>query len=242
MRGPLLSAAARRALAGLLLLSLAACAGPEARAKELYRKGQVLFSQGDAEKALHHFRESLELTQALGLQEGSASNHHAIALVHIRRKEHRAALTHLTRALELDRAREDEASAASTLNDLARLHLILGEPRKALARYQEALAIDERLGRLVGAAIAHNNIGRIHLAQGAYGEAVQHFRASLAAFEKRRAALEEEAAAFEKEGKGKKAERARRRIQSLLDQEDVVRRNLADAEKRRRYPPLKISQ
>ena len=104
-------------------------------------RGEVLFLEGDSEKALSDFR------AALHLNSDSAPAHGGLAAVLAEGNKYDEALVEIDRAIALDPA------LVTAHNERARLMLRMGKPTEALSGFNLVLAIDARnVDALVGAA------------------------------------------------------------------------------------------
>jgi len=141
--------------------------------------GLLLYSKGELNEALKHYREALEIAEQLGDLRGKATRLNNIGLLLYGKGELNEALKHYREALEIAEQLGDLRGKATRLNNIGLILCGKGELNEALKHYREALEIDEQLGDLRGKATRLNNIGSLLDDKGELDEALKHYREAL---------------------------------------------------------------
>jgi tetratricopeptide (TPR) repeat protein len=132
------------------------------RAEALYNKGQILEMEGQPDKALSKFNESMALAGKAGFRPGVANNLNEIAIIATKRGEYEKARALFTRALRIYREMDWKPEVSKSLNNIALTYLKELNFDAALRGYRELLKWDEGTGNRLGEIITLNNTGFIY--------------------------------------------------------------------------------
>jgi DNA-binding SARP family transcriptional activator len=144
--------------------------------------GNALTRTGRGTEALEQLREGLALAFRAGelVEQGAA--HHALAVAHERREEHRSALEHATRALEVFQGLGDPIWEANALNTVGWCAAQVGDYEQAASRCQAALDLHREHDNRDGQAMTLDSLGFIAERLGCPADAIGHYEESLALF------------------------------------------------------------
>ena len=154
--------------------------------KNLYQKGDRLYSIGQLETALKTFQKALEITKLINSHELRLDIIYRIGLVHCRIGEYANALKYLELALELAEKIENHGKIATIYNEKGETYRLLGEYSYALQCYSQALKIFRKLKDTVGLGKTINHISTIYNLLEMSAEALNSARKSLKIFQKLR--------------------------------------------------------
>ncbi len=141
------------------------------RSKALHDLANLLRQQGEVERALTLWQESLALDVQIGDVQGKAATLHEMAGVIAQRGEVERALALWQESLALLEQNGDAQGKAAILNDMATMIAERGEVERALALWQESLALKERIGDVRGKAATFANMAWASTQQGKLAEA-----------------------------------------------------------------------
>lgn len=136
------------------------------RAEALNGAASLAFVQGDYPAARDLYRESLELSEAMGDEESVAIVLNNLANVLRTQGDLGAARAHYQRSLALREKLGLRRGVASSLSNLGLLAEREGDLAGARALYRQSLAIRRELGEAKGVAISLCNLGFVALKQG----------------------------------------------------------------------------
>ena len=155
------------------------------RAELLYRKGQVLLSNGKSDEAVIKFQESLLLAREAGFKPGVAHNLNEMAIIHTSKGDYLKARELLTEAIEIYREVNMEPEISKSLNNIALTYMRERDFKEALNGYEALLEWDRKTHNQLGVAITLNNMALIydrHL--GKHQEAQRRYSQALEIFQK----------------------------------------------------------
>ena len=132
------------------------------RAERLYRQGQTYLSEGDQQKAITKFEESLSLSRIVEFKPGIAHNLNEIAIIHTTRGQYQKAGEILSESLSIYKELDMAPEVSKTLNNIAITYLKAGKFDGAIKQYNELLEWDRKSGNELGAGITLNNMGLIY--------------------------------------------------------------------------------
>ncbi|HEX5404413.1 MAG TPA: BTAD domain-containing putative transcriptional regulator [Pseudonocardiaceae bacterium] len=121
--------------------------------------------------ALEHAARALTIWRGLRDPAGETSAYTAIALVEMRRGDHRSAIAHFTAAKEHHTKAGDDRGRAHALSNLGHLYEMQGDLDSAESSIDEAVMLLERLGHVQGLAHALENRGFVRELLGHLDEA-----------------------------------------------------------------------
>jgi len=149
------------------------------KARALHNLGVIYQGQGEYEKALEKYNESLKISKELGYKEGIAVTLHELGMIHLNQGEYDKALKKYNVSLKISKELGDKQGISGTLHQLGMIYHDQGEYEKAVEKYNESLKISGKLGDKQGIANALHELGRIHQTQGEYDKALKKYNESL---------------------------------------------------------------
>lgn len=132
------------------------------RAEILYKEGQRLSSQGQYDKAIKKFDESINVARKAKFKQGIAHSLYEKALIQVARGEYEQARNNLMEALVIYRELGMNSDVSKTLNDIALIYIQEHKFSDAINKYQELIDWDKETGNEVGVAITLNNLGNVY--------------------------------------------------------------------------------
>ncbi len=154
--------------------------------KNLYQKGDRLYSIGQLETALKAFQKALEITKLINSTELRLDIIYRIGLVHCRIGEYANALKYLELSLELAKKIKNHTKIATIYNEKGEAYRLLGEYSDALKCYSKALKIFIKSKDKLGLGKTLNHISTIDNLLGLPPESLNFSRKSLNIFQKLR--------------------------------------------------------
>ncbi len=148
-------------------------------AMALNTKGTVFTSQGNHDKAVEYFSQSLAINEAIGEKKESIHNLVNIGIAYQKKYDFGNGSQYLIRAVKLSEAIGYTDVQAKSFNLLAAMFAQQGDLDQALQYYLQEKAIYEKTGfkkKLAGNAL---NLGGIAIKQGRNAEAIAYFQESL---------------------------------------------------------------
>ncbi len=146
---------------------------PEA-ARSLLNTGVAYYYQGNYEKALEAYLQSLGRYEKLSDKKGMASVWNEVGTFHKKQGEIDKALTNFQDALTLSSAIKDSLQIASSMNNLGMVYELKGDHEKAMDFYRQSAAIKELLHDLNGVTYNYDNMGTLLAKSGKYDEAQRY--------------------------------------------------------------------
>jgi tetratricopeptide (TPR) repeat protein len=135
--------------------------------------------QGDVERALQLWQQSLQIDERIGDVQGKAATLHEMAGVIAQQGEIERALQLWQQSLEIQERIGDVKGKAATLNNMAGVIAQQGEIERALQLWQQSLEIKERIGDVQGKAATLANMASLIAQQGDIERALQLWQQSL---------------------------------------------------------------
>ena len=143
----------------------------------------VYITNGDLDRALQLYEESLALKEQLGDKQGKAASLHQMAAVFLTRGDLDRALQLYEESTELSEQLGDKKGKAASLSNMAQVFLTRGDLDRALQLYEESLALLEQLGDKKGKAASLHQMAAVFLTRGDLDRALQLYEESLALLE-----------------------------------------------------------
>jgi tetratricopeptide (TPR) repeat protein len=141
--------------------------------------GLVYKNNGDWDRALSYFLDSLKICREIGFRLGEGSDLGNIGLTYQHMGNPDQALKYLQDALEISKEIEFRENEANALNNIGLVYQDKGDLDRALGSFQDALKISREIGFRLGEANALGNIGIIYRAKKDLNEAKRHFQNAL---------------------------------------------------------------
>jgi len=149
------------------------------KAIALHHLGIIHQDQGDYDKAIEKYNQSLEIVKELGNKGGIASTLHELGMIHAAQGDYDKAIEKYNQSLEIEKELGNKGGIASTLHELGIIHYIQGDYDKAIGKYNQSLEIKKALGDKSGIASTFHQLGMIHEAQRDYDKAIETYTQSL---------------------------------------------------------------
>ncbi len=141
--------------------------------------GIVSEARGELQQAATLYRESLEISQRLGDQEGMANSYHHLGKLAETHGELQQAENLYRQSLEINERLGKEDSMASGYHHLGKLAETHGELEQAEELYRQSLDIKERLGDEAGKGTSYHHLAKLARARGDLSQAETLYRQSL---------------------------------------------------------------
>lgn len=135
--------------------------------------GRVLDAQGEYDRAMEMFINSLKLDEAMNSQQTAARTRGMMAWVHIRQRHDSLALHYARQSLTQCENLKDREGIAFANNVLGYIHYVQQKYEPSLAFFVKAYSIRKELGLLVLCANTLFNMSRVYKAQGNDEKAVE---------------------------------------------------------------------
>ena len=139
--------------------------------------------QGNIERAIDCYNQSLELCLKLESWDCAATNYSNIGVLYNDRGDYDEAIKCYTKAAEICESTHDTSSWAGAINNLGSVYRDLADFDRALDYFEQAVALFEKIDNQVAIAIVYNNISKVYLAQGQSDEALNCQLKSIELFE-----------------------------------------------------------
>jgi len=130
------------------------------------------YKYDDAEKARNYLQQSIQLSQQIKFEKGTAQAFNNLGVVAAIQGDIDLAMTNYEEALAIRRQLKDLKGVASLYNNLGNLHEEKGEYLPALKNLQESLVIRQELKDTQRIARVLYNISYVHVRMGNYPEAL----------------------------------------------------------------------
>jgi tetratricopeptide (TPR) repeat protein/serine phosphatase RsbU (regulator of sigma subunit) len=137
--------------------------------------GYLMHSQGQIEKALEYYHQSLKIKEKIGDKGGIATSLNNIGMIYDNQGKSEKALQYYLQSLKIKEKIGDKGGIATSLNNIGYIYYNQGQIEKALQYYHQSLKIQEEIGNKGGIALCLNNIGMIYDNQGQSEKALQYY-------------------------------------------------------------------
>ena len=149
-------------------------------AKTLTTQGASFYVQGNLDKALIYYKNTLEF----GDNNGIASSLNNIGNIYLDQKNYDEALNYYKKSLKIREELGDKKGITATLNNIGGIYVKQNIYTESLNYYKKSLKISEEIGDHLGTATPLGNIGLVYQEQGNYSESLVYLKKSLKIFEK----------------------------------------------------------
>jgi tetratricopeptide (TPR) repeat protein len=174
----------------------------------IHNLANLVDRQGDVERAIGLWQESLALSDRIGDVEGKASTLHKMAIVIAQQGDVERAIGLWQESLALEEQIDDVPGKASTLSVMADVISRQGNVERAIGLWQESLALSDRIGDVGGKASTLRKMAGVIADQGDVERAIGLWQESRVLFEQ----------IGDVQGK---ADTLREMAWAIVDQEDV---------------------
>ncbi len=148
-------------------------------ANALNNIGFLYQSQGNMQKALGHYIESLKIHEEIGNKNGIAATLGNIGALCLGKGDIPKALNYMTLSSKILEQIGDKKNFSSSLNNIGTVYKYQGNIVKALEYYAKSLKVQEEIGDKDGITVSFGNIGDIYDQQGDVSKALECYKKSL---------------------------------------------------------------
>ncbi len=145
--------------------------------------GNLLYDQGNYDKALNLFKEFLRIETELGSEQDQGLALNNIGNIYLAKGDYEDAHTYFEQALQKREKFQVDGDTADTLHNLGETSTNLGLYDQALAQYLRAVELRRKIGDKRGVAIESYSMGTVFGLQGRYGAALDAHRDALKTFQ-----------------------------------------------------------
>jgi tetratricopeptide (TPR) repeat protein len=145
----------------------------------LHHLGMIHQAQGEYEKAIENYTQSLKIVEELGDKKGIANTLHQLGNIHFQQGDYEKAIEKYDQSMKIEEELENKGGIARTLHQLGNIHYLQGEYEKAIEKYNQSLKIKEELGDKGSIASTLHQLGMIHQDKGEYEKAIEKYNESL---------------------------------------------------------------
>jgi tetratricopeptide (TPR) repeat protein len=145
--------------------------------------GILTWKQGEWERAIDFYQQSLETKEQVGDIHGMAQTMGNLGNVYQAKGEWERAIEVYRQSLEALEQVGDIHGMAGTYNNLGAVYQAKGEWDRAIDFYRQSLETFEGVGDIHGMAGTYNNLGAVYQAKGEWERAIDFYRQSLETFE-----------------------------------------------------------
>jgi tetratricopeptide (TPR) repeat protein len=139
----------------------------------------VIAQQGDIERALQLWQQSLEIKERIGDVKGKAATLHEMGRVIAQQGDIERALQLWQQSLEIEERIGDVKGKAATLHQMAGVIAQQGDIERALQLWQQSVDIEERIGDVKGKAATLHQMAWVIAQQGDIERALQLWQQSV---------------------------------------------------------------
>ncbi|MBW8049098.1 MAG: tetratricopeptide repeat protein [Cytophagales bacterium] len=138
----------------------------KAKAASLNNIGYIHNVQGNPDKALEYYLQSLEIGKEINDKQGIATSLNNIGMIYKNQGNLDKALENFLQSLEIQKEINDKQGIATSLNNIGLIYKNQGNPDKALEYYLQSLKILKEINDKQDIARSLNNIANIYYDQG----------------------------------------------------------------------------
>ena len=132
------------------------------RAEEYYKKGQVLVSRGEIDRAVASFEKSIRIARAAGFREGVAHNLNELAIIHTGKGETEKARELLNEAVVIYKELDMKPEVSKAMDNIALTYVKEQKFKEAIDRYNELIEWDKMADNEIGIGITRYNMALIY--------------------------------------------------------------------------------
>ncbi|MCP4130002.1 MAG: tetratricopeptide repeat protein [bacterium] len=149
------------------------------RAGLFHSIGIIEQKQGNWDKALSYYNDSMKIYENLGDKSSISINLHNIGTIDQQKGNHERAITFFQKSLKINEELGNKSSISGSLHQIGLLHQYKGDYEQAITFYQKSLKINEELGNKSRISDSLLQIGIIYQKKGDYEQAITFFQKSL---------------------------------------------------------------
>lgn len=150
-----------------------------AKASALHCLGTLRKNQGDIDRAIDLYQQSLQVCEAIGNVQGKAATSHQMASIYAQQGQVEQAIDLYKQSLQITEVIGDMKTKAATLHQMAGIYAQQGQGSQALSLYQQSLQIKEAIGDVQGKAATLAMMGQLLAMKGDFTAAVSALRESM---------------------------------------------------------------
>ncbi len=132
------------------------------KAKERYKKGQILASRGEVDKAIENFNKSIRIARASEYMVGVAHNLNELAIIYTSRGEYAKARGLLAEMITIYKDLKMETEVSKSMNNMAMTYVRVKEFQEAFKWFDKLIEWDEGTGNQLGVGITLYNMALIY--------------------------------------------------------------------------------
>lgn len=153
------------------------------RAMFLYQDGIKLAADGNFDKAMDKFNQSIAISEENGFNSGVAHNYNEIGNVYTYKQKYDIARSYFENALAIYKEQNMAPEISKCIDNIAKTYLRQGDFPNTLKQYERLVAWDFESGNMLGAGITNYNMALIcEKYIRAYNKAGDYFQAALDIF------------------------------------------------------------
>ena len=141
--------------------------------------GNLKFSKGEIDGALEYYGKSLEVSQRIDDNRGTATTLANMGVMTHIKGDLDGAFEYYNKALNIREKIGNKSGIADSLNNIGLFWSDRGEMKKALDCHERCLAIEEKIGNKSGIADSLNNIGTVHENMGDLDKTLEYHERSM---------------------------------------------------------------
>ncbi|MBI5663467.1 MAG: tetratricopeptide repeat protein [Nitrospirae bacterium] len=149
------------------------------QARALHNLGVIHQAQGEYDKAIEKYNQSMKIKEELGGKSGIASTLHQLGMIHQVQGDYDRAIEKYNQRMKISEELGNKSGIAITLHQLGMIHQVQGDYDRAIEKYNQSMKIKEELGNKSGIAITLHQLGNIHYEQGDYDRAIEKYNQSM---------------------------------------------------------------
>jgi tetratricopeptide (TPR) repeat protein len=154
--------------------------GSAVRSAFQYQLAQIHLRQGQYERAMSLFQQSLDIQQQLQDLHGKAASLHAMAQIHRMQGQYERAMSLFQQSLDIQQQLQDLHGKAASLHAMAQIHRMQGQYERAMSLFQQSLDIQQQLQDLQGVTASLSAIADLHMGTQHWMEARKLLQEALA--------------------------------------------------------------
>lgn len=141
--------------------------------------GIIYDIQGDYDKGIDYYSQSLEIFEEIGNKQGIATSLNNIGTIYKVQGDYAKAIDYFTQNLKISEEIGNKQGVGACLNNIGLIFQVQRDYSKALDYFTQSIKINEEISNKKGIASSLNNIGIIYQEQGDYSMALDYYTQSL---------------------------------------------------------------
>ena len=149
------------------------------KAQAFHNLGIIYHDQGEYDKAIEKYNQSLKISEESGDKSAITSTIHQLGTIHCAQGKYDKAIEKYNQSLKISEELGDKSVIARTIHQLGTIHYVQEEYGKAIEKYNQSLKISEELGDKSVIASTIHQLGMVHHEQGEHDKAIEECNRSL---------------------------------------------------------------